>query len=1085
MKKGFLLTFLLIMLLPFAALFGENEADGYYGTLEAYAEENIYFVLTDRFVDGDSSNNYEDQGGDYPTWQQEISGSDGSANIGYMGGDFKGIYDNADYIRGMGFTALWVTPIVDNPDQNFSGGGICEYGSGPGNDRGKTGYHGYWADNFYQVDEHLPSAGLSFGDLCSNLENEYGMKIVLDIVCNHANPSFEMNGDQYNNSKFGKLYNEDWELVADTGNVKNGHPWFEGNDQLAQLADFDPENEEVMEYLVDANLKWIDQGASAFRIDTIKHMPMSFWKEFSDRIRAEHPDFYMFGEAFSSDASFLASFQKEENGGINVLDFPAKDSIRSVFGNPDADYSNIVHYLHLNDGTYTNPYDLVTFYDNHDMSRMDASDNGFIDAHNWLFTSRGIPCIYYGSEIGFQRGRGEHKGNRNYYGSTNISTAPDHAIYKSLKRIAEIRRDSPALQKGLQVNLSFSGQTAAFYRVFEHNGITQTALVLLNKGDSFKQFTIESYVSSGDWVDADNPNSIYTVSESDPSITWSVDPHSVEVLLFNDAVNHESFKNLLDILMQPVGDKVEVTPQELIAGQQATVTYRAMEGQDMLLHWGIDNWSGNGTPQGQLPMEWDAENFIYTVSLIIPAGATQFDFVFKNVTQNSWDTNGGADWHYEVADGPSYSVSGTVFDESGQGLENVTVSAGGKSTETDLYGNYQLRGLSDGQYTVSADKEAYAFTDEEILINGSDLSGINLTGIEVPVYTLSGYVSLNTQQGIYGALVSLNNGAQTTTDSLGYYEFSSLSEGTYTVSAQLSGYEMSPESTDITINSSDVANVDFEANEIPEKGITVHFKKPANWSNSTVKIHYWNTNSLEDPDTRWPGDPMSFEGDDWYSFTFKQATTVNVVFNNDSSPQTGNIFLQGVESGEYFYDNGWITGGKIEGRITRDGNGVGGVTLTANGQTATTDSDGLYSFTNMEAGSYELVPQKNGYTFAPAYRIVTVENQKTTVADFTAEGGPEGLIIHYAEFESAVSYSVHAWAGLEGNYVMEYEGHFTGSDGIARHWWKITLTEAPSDFMFCFVNSNGTWDGYNRSFESQAGEIYILPYDITINTERP
>src|SRR5690606_12149686 len=125
---------------------------------------------------------------------------------------------------------------------------------------------------------------------------------------------------------------------------------------------------------------------------------------------------------------------------------------------------------------------LATFYDNHDMPRMDASDEGFIDAHNWLFTARGIPVVYYGSEVGFMRGRAEHAGNRSYFGQARIDAAKDSAIHRDLRRIARLRRDTPALQRGLQLNLELAGDTAAFYRVYQRGDFAQTALVLLNKG---------------------------------------------------------------------------------------------------------------------------------------------------------------------------------------------------------------------------------------------------------------------------------------------------------------------------------------------------------------------------------------------------------------------------------------------------------------------------------------------------------------------------------------------------------------------------------------------------------------------------
>src|SRR6266404_7929875 len=98
-------------------------SDVFYGTTEPFASEAIYFVVTDRFVNGDPGNDHRDQGGAQHTFDVPIAGPDGETdNIGYLGGDFKGVLDNAGYIRDLGFSAVWVTPITDNPDQAFTGG---------------------------------------------------------------------------------------------------------------------------------------------------------------------------------------------------------------------------------------------------------------------------------------------------------------------------------------------------------------------------------------------------------------------------------------------------------------------------------------------------------------------------------------------------------------------------------------------------------------------------------------------------------------------------------------------------------------------------------------------------------------------------------------------------------------------------------------------------------------------------------------------------------------------------------------------------------------------------------------------------
>jgi len=512
----------------------------YFGTLEPFASEAVYFVVTDRFVDGDQGNNHEDQGGEeFGTFDRpiQIEGLP-PGNIGYLGGDFRGVLNNAAYIADMGFTALWMTPIVDNPDEAFSGG--TPPGFGGSNDRGKTGYHGYWGVNFFEVDEHLESPGLTYADLTQRLQ-DHGIKTILDVVCNHGSPSFSMPLDQ---PKYGELYDADGVLVADHGNLHPSqleddnplHAFYRREPDLAELSDMDFDNPDVLEYFVAAHSKWIDQGAAAVRIDTIKHMPHRFWKAFADRIREQHPGFFMFSEAWSHDAALLAEYTYPENGGISVLDFPGQGAMSAVFDKDGGSYAELQGYLHLDSGIYQNPYELMTFYDNHDMRRIDADDAGFIDANNWLFTSRGIPVVYYGSETGFRAGTDQHSGNRDYFGQENVEIARSHPIHDALRHIATIRKASIALQRGLQANLELGEDTAAFYRVYQKDGVNQTALVLLNKGDAAADMTVSTWLSHGNWRDAASGEQI-EVDAGAAAVTVNVAAHGVRVLLFDQAVN--------------------------------------------------------------------------------------------------------------------------------------------------------------------------------------------------------------------------------------------------------------------------------------------------------------------------------------------------------------------------------------------------------------------------------------------------------------------------------------------------------------------------------------------------------------------
>lgn len=495
------------------------ERPDYVGTREPFASQAVYFVVTDRFVNGDPSNDHRDQGGAHRTFDIPVPCPDKvDGNIGYLGGDFKGVLDNAAYIRNLGFGAVWITPIIDNPDQAFTGSKPISCTSTL-TDRGKTGYHGYWGVNFYTLDEHLPSKDLDFAAFTRGL-HAADLKVVLDIVGNHGSPAWTMPKAQ---PQFGQIFDKDGRLIADHQNLppqqldpvhnplhafynnigpvdgKHGSI-FDGN--LAELSDFNEHNPAVMDYLVGAYLQWTAQGVDALRIDTIGWLPHPWWHAFVNRIRAEHPGMFMFGEAFDYDASKIAEHTWPANANVSVLDFPLRGALSSVFGKEQKGFETLAEPLHLLDGPYANPYELMSFYDNHDMARLDATDAGFIDAHNWLFTARGIPVIYYGSETGFMRSRAEHAGNRAYFGQARVNDAPNSPIYAPLQRIAKLREGTPALQRGLQVNERLQGDEAVFFRVLQHGDTAQTALVLLNKGDTARTLEVRRYLQAGIWRDA-------------------------------------------------------------------------------------------------------------------------------------------------------------------------------------------------------------------------------------------------------------------------------------------------------------------------------------------------------------------------------------------------------------------------------------------------------------------------------------------------------------------------------------------------------------------------------------------------------
>jgi len=528
-----------------------QKADEFYGTTEPFAAHAIYFVVTDRFVNGDPSNDQRDQAaGALHTFDVPIAGPNGDTdNIGYLGGDFKGVLDNADYIKALGFSAVWITPITDNPDEAFSGGDPIHWASGLA-DRGKTGYHGYWSDNFYALDEHLPSKGLDFAGFTQAMHGK-GIKIVLDIVANHGSPAWTMPVKQ---PKYGQIFDVRGKLVADHDNLAPDqldpqhnplHAFYKNKSILAQLSNIDESNPAALDYFVGAYEQWIGQGADAFRIDAVGLTPVDYWKRFGTRIRARHPGFFMFGENFEYDTSKIAPYTRRNGGDISLLDFPLRQQIAALFEHAGSDFAALAPALHLDDGLYRNPYDLVTFYDNHDMARMNASDNGFIDAHNWLFTARGIPVVYYGSETGFMRGRPEHAGNRNYFGQARVDAAPQSPIYQNLKRIANVRKQSIALQRGVQLDVRLQGDVAVFYRVYEREGKAQTALVLLNKGDAAQALTVREYLEPGAWREAFSGDTLNVTDALDTDVP----AHGVKVYLFDKPLTRADTRARLRALM--------------------------------------------------------------------------------------------------------------------------------------------------------------------------------------------------------------------------------------------------------------------------------------------------------------------------------------------------------------------------------------------------------------------------------------------------------------------------------------------------------------------------------------------------------
>jgi len=432
-----------------------------------FRNETIYFVMTDRFVDGDASNN-NIYGDEYQPGNLKY----------YQGGDFRGLMQNLDHIKDMGFTAVWITPPGMQPPgryQNLDG----SYDA--------TGYHGYWGWDFSKIDPHLESGGATYADLIKAVHAK-GMKLIQDVVPNHGhggyvNPSVKWYSQKGQVFGQGKMYDYD----------NDKQSWFtRSGPVIADLLDFNDGNPETVKWLVEIYKGYQNMGVDAFRIDTVAWMRPEFWKTFTAELHRNKKDFFLFGEAWTNgDIDWLASFTNlapgdPMNSAMSVLDMPGSSmgtwgQFETIF--KGGDYAQADKVL-MQDVKYKDATYLVTFLDNHDKPRFNgpgwdgsaATTEQYFDALNFYFTARGIPCIYYGTEV--QMAGGNDPDNRKLLGPAGIKNAKTNPVYLHLRKLNAVRRASPALQKGAQKRLAAAKDQYAFRR--DYNG--ETVFVFLNKG---------------------------------------------------------------------------------------------------------------------------------------------------------------------------------------------------------------------------------------------------------------------------------------------------------------------------------------------------------------------------------------------------------------------------------------------------------------------------------------------------------------------------------------------------------------------------------------------------------------------------
>ena len=373
-QNGFYETETDVTVLPREKEAGERDWD----------EEIIYFMLTDRFADGDLSNN-NPYGLDY-------EGASNERGI-YQGGDLKGITDNLTYLEDLGISTIWITPIVENVTHDV------EYDSNAGS---YYGYHGYWAKNFEELNPHLGTLE-EFHTLIDEAADR-DIKIMVDVVLNHAgygmNPLYDVDNPP-----------EGFPTEKDRGRFDGLIRKNSGRDdetmELSGLPDFETENEEVREQLVDWQTSWIERSTTpngntiaSYRVDTVKHVDHTTWQHFKNELVEKDPRFKLIGEAW---AARYQNTQGYLNSGMmdSLLDFGFKD-IASSFVGGRLERAN-QQLVDRND-RLTSQATLGQFLGSHDEAGFlytHRNNEGYLKlAASLQLTAKGQPVIYYGEELG-------------------------------------------------------------------------------------------------------------------------------------------------------------------------------------------------------------------------------------------------------------------------------------------------------------------------------------------------------------------------------------------------------------------------------------------------------------------------------------------------------------------------------------------------------------------------------------------------------------------------------------------------------------------------------------------------------------
>ncbi len=440
----------------------------------------MYLAIVDRFANGDPGN-------DDPAISAGLL--DRVKGRYYHGGDLAGLRHRLPYLKELGITAIWVTPLYENMNTPNVKQAI---GGNP-----VTDYHGYGATDLYALEER-------FGDLPGfkalvDEAHTLGLKIILDMVANHVGPDHPWVADPptptWFNGTVARHLNNNWQVwtIADphaTDEIRATtlKGWFAN-----VLPDLNQDDPEVARYLIQNTLWWTAMsGIDAIRQDTWPYVPRTFWRDWMTAIKREYPGMRVVGEVWDGDPSVLAFFEgsRPRSDGVSarvdaLFDFPLFYALRKAFanGNSLAELTRMIGRDHL----YDAPNQLVTFLGLHDVPRFmherGATTEGLQLAFTFLLTARGTPLVYYGDEIALPGGD-DPDNRRDFPGGWTSDardaftaagrTAAERAVFDHVRALLHLRRERPGLATSPMQMLVETDSVLAYRR-----GAT---VVLLNNG---------------------------------------------------------------------------------------------------------------------------------------------------------------------------------------------------------------------------------------------------------------------------------------------------------------------------------------------------------------------------------------------------------------------------------------------------------------------------------------------------------------------------------------------------------------------------------------------------------------------------